>query len=383
MRIALWQTGSADLGRLRERALEAAAGGARLLVTPEAFTSGYAVPGIAAAAQAADGPWHHEIAAIAAEAGLAVLYGHPERDGEQVFNSATLVDRGGRVLARHRKAHLYGELDRSTYSPGVSVATVADLDGLRIGLLICYDVEFPESVRALALAGADLVAVPTALMQPYEEVARMLVPARAYESQVYLAYANRIGVEGELTYCGASCVVGPDGIDLARAGSGGDELLVADLDLDELRASRDRTPYLADRRPELYATAPLTEQEVLAATDRLVAAFAATDTEAYFARFSPDASFVFHPEATRFDDRATYERVWAGWLAEGWRVVSCESSGRLVQVFGDTAILSHSVRTEVEVGGERTITDERETIVFVRSDAGLLAVHEHLSPLPA
>lgn len=125
----------------------------------------------------------------------------------------------------------------------------------------------------------------------------------------------------------------------------------------------------------------LTEHEVLAAADHLVAAFAATDTDAYFACFAPEASFVFHPEAERFDDRATYERVWAGWLADGWRVVSCESTERLVQVYGDTGILSHRVRTEVEVGGERTTTEERETIVFVRSDSGeLLAVHEHLSP---
>jgi ketosteroid isomerase-like protein len=127
----------------------------------------------------------------------------------------------------------------------------------------------------------------------------------------------------------------------------------------------------------------VTEQEVLAAADALVAAFAATDTAAYFACFTPDASFVFHPEAERFDDRAAYERVWAGWLAGGFRVVSCVSSERLVQVYGDTAVLSHHVVTELEVGGERSTSDERETIVFVRDGDGLRAVHEHLSPVPA
>lgn len=127
----------------------------------------------------------------------------------------------------------------------------------------------------------------------------------------------------------------------------------------------------------------LTSPEVLAATDRLVAAFAATDTEAYFACFAPEASFVFHPEASRLDDRATYERLWAGWLADGWRVVSCESTERLVQVYGDTGILSHRVRTEVSAGGERSVSDERETIVFVRTEQGLVAVHEHLSAVPA
>lgn len=250
MKIAVWQTGSADLGRLRDRALEAAAAGARLLITPEAFTSGYDVPDIAEQAQPVDGAWERQIVAIAAEAGIAILYGHPERDGDTIFNSATLVDRDGRILARHHKVHLYGDVDR-VYRPGATLDALAEIDGVRVGVLICYDVEFPESVRALALAGADLVAVPTALMTPYEVVTRTLVPARAYENQVYLAYANRSGSEGSLTYCGESCVVGPDGVDRSRAGSG-DELLLAEIDPAELAASRADNTHLGDRRPELY-----------------------------------------------------------------------------------------------------------------------------------
>jgi len=127
----------------------------------------------------------------------------------------------------------------------------------------------------------------------------------------------------------------------------------------------------------------LTIDEVLEATDRLVAAFAATDTDAYFACFAPSASFVFHPEPHRLDDRAAYEALWAGWVADGWRVEECESTERLVQVHGEAAILSHSVRTVTSVGGERTTTYERESIVFVRDGGELLAVHEHLSPAPA
>ncbi|MGZ4452164.1 MAG: YybH family protein [Nocardioides sp.] len=127
----------------------------------------------------------------------------------------------------------------------------------------------------------------------------------------------------------------------------------------------------------------LTIDEVLEAADRLVAAFAATDTDAYFACFAPSASFVFHPEAHRLDDRAAYEALWAGWMADGWRVEECESTERLVQIHGDTAILSHSVRTVTSVGGERTTTLERESIIFVRDGDGLIAVHEHLSPAPA
>jgi predicted amidohydrolase len=258
LRIAIWQTGSADLGRLHKQADAAAAAGARLLVTPEAFTTGYAVPGVREAAQRSTDAWATEVAGIAADTGVAVLYGYPERAGDRVYNAAQLVDRAGSVLANYRKSHLYGEVDTRTFEPGDGDFTVVGLDGVNIGILICYDVEFPESVRALALAGADLVAVPTALMRPYEIVARTLVPARAYENQVYVAYANRSGEEAGLSYCGESCVVGPDGTDLARAGTA-DELLLAEIDPARLASSRADNTHLADRRPELYGV--LTHRE--------------------------------------------------------------------------------------------------------------------------
>jgi predicted amidohydrolase len=89
-------------------------------------------------------------------------------------------------------------------------------------------------------------------MDSFEVVVRTIVPARAVENQVFLAYANRCGREGDLRYCGLSCVVGPDGADLVRAGRG-EELVFADLNLDHLRAARALNPYLRDRRPELYA----------------------------------------------------------------------------------------------------------------------------------
>lgn len=127
----------------------------------------------------------------------------------------------------------------------------------------------------------------------------------------------------------------------------------------------------------------LTSERVLTATDDLVAAFGATDTAAYFGGFSPDATFVFHSEPARLNDRAAYEALWASWLAEGWRVVSCVSSDRLVQTYGDVAVLSHTVDTVTSVDGEQTSTRERETIVFVLDGDRLVAVHEHLSTTPA
>ncbi|SEB23953.1 MULTISPECIES: nuclear transport factor 2 family protein [unclassified Mycobacterium] len=126
-------------------------------------------------------------------------------------------------------------------------------------------------------------------------------------------------------------------------------------------------------------TVPISEDEVLAAADRLIAAFAATDTDAYFGCFHPDATFVFHTEPATLPDRRSYQALWSGWVADGWHVVDCTSSERTVASVGDTAVFAHVVTTTTEADGARTTTVERESIVFSRTDDGLIAVHEHLS----
>ncbi|EOD67994.1 carbon-nitrogen hydrolase family protein [Amycolatopsis vancoresmycina] len=225
---------------------------ADLVVTAEMITTGYHIGARThELAEPADGPTAARMSALARRTGTALAYGYPETDGEHVYNSVQLVDRTGRRLANYRKTHLFGDLDKAWFTPGHEAVVQADLGGLRVGLLICYDVEFPELVRAHALAGTELLVVPTALMSPYEIVADTLVPARAYESQLFVAYANRCDTEQELTYCGRSCVVAPTGEVLARAGAG-PEVITADVTRDALAASRVENTHLADRRPELY-----------------------------------------------------------------------------------------------------------------------------------
>jgi ketosteroid isomerase-like protein len=119
---------------------------------------------------------------------------------------------------------------------------------------------------------------------------------------------------------------------------------------------------------------------VEAAAAAIVDAFAATDGQRYFAAFSPDATFVFHPEPRRLENRAEYERLWEGWVADGWRVTSCTSSDPRVQVFDGGAVFSHTVDTSVETSDGPESYRERETIVFVVDGDELVAVHEHLSP---
>ncbi|MDI1456188.1 carbon-nitrogen hydrolase family protein [Streptomyces sp. ATE26] len=260
MRTALLQSSgrpgsiAENLKVLDETAGRAAAAGAALLAAPEMFLTGYAIgDDIARLAEPADGDSADAIAEIAGRHGLAIAYGYPERDGDTVHNSAQLISADGTRLANYRKTHLFGGFERDHFTPGDQPVVQAELNGLTVGLMICYDVEFPENVRAHALAGTDLLVVPTAQMHPFQFVAESLVPVRAWESQMYVAYVNRVGREGEFEFVGLSVLAGPDGVARARAGRE-DQLVVADADPAFLAASREANPYLKDRRPGLYGS---------------------------------------------------------------------------------------------------------------------------------
>jgi predicted amidohydrolase len=260
MRIGIFQGPEAAgsvagmLDVLDAAARRAASQGIRLLILPELFLTGYNIGSTAlrALAEPADGPSATAAAAIAANHGVALLYGYPERGSDgHIYNSAILIGRDGNHAANFRKLHLFGAMENDVFTPGDDPAVMAEIDGMKLGILICYDVEFPEAVRTLALRGARLVAVPTALMHPYAFVPRVLVRARAWENSVFLAYANRTGREGDLHYTGESCILGPEGSELARAGAG-EEMIAAELDPALMEKARALNTYLADRRPALY-----------------------------------------------------------------------------------------------------------------------------------
>jgi predicted amidohydrolase len=235
---------------MRRQAQAAAEAKADLVIFPEMFLTGYNIgDAVFSLAEPADGPSAAAVATIARDSGVSILYGYPERSGSRTYNSALLIHPVRGTIANYRKAHLYGKEEKRLFAPGDDLV-MAEVDGLKVGILICYDIEFPEAVRSLALAGAELIAVPTALIQPFDIVSRTLIPARAFENQVYVAYAGMCGREGNLGYCGLSCIVGPDGKDLARAGSD-PALLIADIDPSAITRGRKKNPYLSDRRAEL------------------------------------------------------------------------------------------------------------------------------------
>ena len=257
MKIALYQGAGKstdvheNLATIQRKAIAAAGQGADLIIFPELFLTGYNIgKTVRDLAEQADGPACLKVVQTAQEANIAILYGYPERFNNNVYNSALLINRSGNIGANYRKTHLYGGYEKGCFKPGDSLI-ITELAGLKIGILICYDVEFPEAVRALANAGADLIAVPTALMEDYCHVANHVVPTRGYENGLFVAYVNRCGIEGDTVYCGSSSLVGPDGRDILRAGQS-EELLVANVDKQAIAEAREANPFLSDMREELY-----------------------------------------------------------------------------------------------------------------------------------
>jgi predicted amidohydrolase len=180
-----------------------------------------------------------------------------EVDGADLHNAAVLVGPDG-LIGSYRKTHLpFLGVDRFTRAG--DDLPVFDTALGRIAIEICYDLRFPELTRALALAGAEIVALPTNWPLAAKANAELLCPARAYENRIYLLVANRVGVERSAEFCGRSQIVAPSGERLAETGATGEALLVAEVDI-ELARQKSLVPapgeyemhLFGHRRPELY-----------------------------------------------------------------------------------------------------------------------------------
>ena len=240
---------TANLFRIETAVREAAAQGADLLVAPELVVTGYgAGDKISELAEPAEGDLAERLAALSRETGTALAVGFAERDGDTVWNSAIYVD--GQRSRVYRKSHLYGPYERALFKPEKPTACIVEHRGMKLGMLICYDVEFPENVRRLAQAGAQAVIVPTALpvSDHAELIARKMIAVRAFENQVFVAYINHCGSDALFSYAGLSGIAAPDGTMLAEAPETGEALLFADLDPSAYAASAAANSYLADLR---------------------------------------------------------------------------------------------------------------------------------------
>jgi predicted amidohydrolase len=181
-----------------------------------------------------------------------------ERDGSRTFDSSPVIDADGRLLGTTRMLHITDYPcfhEQGYYTPGDNGMPVYQTAVGRVGVSICYDRHYPEVMRALALAGADLVIVPQAgsVGEWPEGLYEAEMRVAAFQNGYFAALCNRVGVEERLEFAGESFVCGPDGTIVARAARGRDEILYADIDLAACRESHARRLFLRHRRPELYA----------------------------------------------------------------------------------------------------------------------------------
>jgi predicted amidohydrolase len=269
MRIACAQfapvLGDLEGNRKRVEALAEQAAGADLLVFPELASSGYAFSSRDEAASlaepAADGPFSRLVVELCRRHRMFIVSGFCERDGDRLGNSALLAGPDG-VRGVYRKAHLFWD-EKDVFAPGDTGLPVFDLAArdlgpdrgdwtCRIGILICFDWQFPETWRVLALKGADVVCHPSNLVLP--GLAQRAVPLHAMLNRIFVVMANRYGVERHLTFTGESLLISQRGDELARAPVAEDAVLVAEIDPARARDKQvtPRNNLITDRRPELY-----------------------------------------------------------------------------------------------------------------------------------
>ena len=245
---------------------------ADLVVLPELATSGYlflTADEVEAVAEPVPGPTTDLVHRSAAQRGIYVVLGLPERAADGIYNSAALVGPEG-LLGVYRKAHLFSD-EKDWFRPGDVGFPIFEVRGTKVGLLVCFDHLFPEAARTLALAGAEIICHPSNLVLP--ELGQLTTRVRAIENRVFWILANRIGVEdraltntsdrpGEssrplakkLTYTGCSQIIAPDGEILHRAPAHEETLAVVTIDPAQAtdKFVTPRNHVLADRRPDLY-----------------------------------------------------------------------------------------------------------------------------------
>lgn len=251
----------ANLSRMERMLEETTKAGALLTIFPECALPGYCFDSLAEArtwAEPLPGPSVERLAAAARRCGGYLAYGMLESDGDRLFNACALVGPDG-LVGSYRKVHLpYLGVDRFT-TPGDRGFAVLDAGGLKVGMIICYDLAFPEASRVLALNGADLIVLPTNWPPGAECTSECVVNTRALENAVYVAAVNRVGEERGFPFIGRSRICDTNGHTLAFAPTTDPTVLYADLDLSRSRnkhiirvPGKHEINRFADRHPEYY-----------------------------------------------------------------------------------------------------------------------------------
>jgi len=238
-----------------------ASGGVRLSVFPECAATGYCFDSLEEGRQhgeTLEGGSVETLAAACRAGNTYAVYGTLEKTETDLYNAAVLVGPQG-LIATYRKVHLpWLGIDKFT-TYGDRPFDLHEVDGVRLGMNICYDSGFPESSRCLTLLGADLVVLPTNWPPGAECLAEHAIRTRAMENGIYYLAVNRVGEERGTTFIGRSSICAPNGDVMAMASAGHEEILIAEIDPERARRKRIvRSPgkhvidRVADRRPDMY-----------------------------------------------------------------------------------------------------------------------------------
>jgi len=229
-------------------AAERAAGsGSDMLICPELFVSGHdSETGMAGTAKEKRGEYAERVGEISYLYGIAIVYGYPEKAAEHLYDSVACIGDNGHLLANHRKNHLTPDGEKEQFDAGSSL-TIFEYCNWKIAISVGYDIEFPETARLAALAGAELLIVPAACQEARQFVTEKLIATRAFENGVYVGYANWAGSDGDSTFLGQSQIVAPDGSADAMAGRT-ETIIMATLEKLRVQETRAQSPYLHDCR---------------------------------------------------------------------------------------------------------------------------------------
>lgn len=239
----------ANLAYVRAALARVAGMGANLAVLPEMWSSGFDYRNMNQLAQRSAGIVA-ELLEISRELKLVIVGSMPEPNGDKVFNTIYVTD-NGRLAGVYRKMHLFSLLGEDRAFSGGDRWLLAETSIGKLGLIICYDLRFPELTRRLALEGAQIICVPAQWPKPRQEHWRTLLRARAIENQLFVVGCNACGMIGKLDFFGMSMIIGPKGDVLAEAEEAECDL-TAELDMQSMTDWRAQIPCFNDRRPEGY-----------------------------------------------------------------------------------------------------------------------------------
>lgn len=245
-----------NLDKAEKYVREAAAQGSQIICLPELCTTGYR-PDILGEklwelTETVPGPTTERFGRLAEELGVYLILPMNEQGKMTgiIHNTAVLIAKNGKVQGKFRKVHAY-TAERWYFTDG-SEYPVFQTEYGKIGIMICYDLGFPEAARILALGGAEIIFAPSAWCRQDEDIWDINVPARALENRLFVAAVNRVGQEEEVVMLGKSKIVNTRGKTLVEAPRFQEAIITATVDLDELIAGRRQTPYLKDRKPATY-----------------------------------------------------------------------------------------------------------------------------------